>query len=299
VEHLDLSGQRVGLVREDRRNNFAAGTSKKGMRTQMPSILDGTHDLIDDWLDLHFEAQRPLYRHREAWIVCSTMDPVDGCVFVRSFLCFVDKNCRDRLRTKPASVQKWRFKQFPNCASKNTSSEMILERKLVDGALDSLANQIPVASGVCSQYERKRAIDLAKRCGPSEYTFFELKVNTNTPLFAAMELLGYAACYVAARRNMVLLGYPADQKPLLAATVIHLRVLAPLAYYGDGGNPRSLLWLQTAINSGLQCVNKFVEGLQMDFEFEAFPADFTLNSDPATLRDCLCRRVPAYLSAVP
>ena len=35
----------------------------------------------------------------------------------------------------------------------------------------------------------------------------------------------------------------------------------------------------------------------MDFAFEAFPENFNLESDPAILRDCLCRRVPAYPEA--
>ncbi len=115
-----------------------------------------------------------------------------------------------------------------------------------------------------------------------------------------MELLGYGACYVAARCNMADLGYNAHDKPLLAATVVHLRVLAPCAYYlGVNHNRPNLLWLQEKINAGLQCVEEFVESLQMDFGFEAFPEDFDLNTEPAILRDCLCRRVPAYPPAAP
>ncbi len=172
---------------------------------------------------------------------------------------------------------------------------MCLERNLIRDAPSSLANQIPVASGVCSSRERRRAIDLVELCRPSEYTFFELKVNATYPLHAAMELLGYGACYVAARRNILSLQYNTNEKPLLEATIVHLRVLAPLHYYRVGQpNCPSLIWLQDAINAGLQCVEEFVESLQMDFRFDAFPIDFVLKSDPAVSRDCLGRRVPAY-----
>ncbi len=67
---------------------------------------------------------------------------------------------------------------------------MRLERNLISGAPPSLANQIPVASGVCSSGERKRAIDLAEMCGPSEYTFFELKVQRAHPAFRCNGVAG-------------------------------------------------------------------------------------------------------------
>jgi len=270
----------------------------------MASILDRTDELIDDWLGLEFQAQGALYKCKQAWIDCSEMQPSGGCDFVRSFIQAVDENCRNRTRPQDPSKQNWRFEPRPNIAPHNRSVEKRLEKNLVRGAPSSLANQIPVASGVCSDDEGKRAIDLAQRRRPNEYTFFELKVpsNKSNPVHAAMELLGYGACYVAARLNMSQPCYERawyGKKELLAATVVHLRVLAPLEFYLDGGRCRSLLGLQTAIDSGLWCVKDFVGSLRMDFAFEAFPEDFAASSDPAVLRDCLCRRVPAYPPAAP
>ena len=137
-------------------------------------------------------------------------------------------------------------------APRNLSKEVCLERDLVRCAPNSLANQIPVASGVCSSGRCKRAIDLAVKSGPSEYALFELKVCSNNPVHAAMELLGYAACYIAARRNISALGYNVNAKPLLAATVVHFRVLAPLCFYRGDLNWRCLRWLETAIDTGLR-----------------------------------------------
>jgi hypothetical protein len=269
----------------------------------VPSVFDGTNQLIDEWLGLTFKAAtRPLYRHKQAWLDCSALERLDGCCFVRSFLCTVDKNCRSRQRKVPASKKNWRFERRTNIDLDNQSEEMCLERALVRDAPPSLANAIPVASGVCTDGERRRAIDLAQRHGPGEYTFFELKVRANNPLYAAMELLGYGACYVAARCNMSELGYKEAEdgrKELLGATVIHLRVLAPLSYYYDGGKLLNVLWLQSALNDGLRCVGDFLDSLQMDFAFEAFPEDFALNAEPANLRDCFCRRVPVYPLAAP
>jgi hypothetical protein len=57
---------------------------------------------------------------------------------------------------------------------------------------------IPVASGVLPDGgEGGRRIDLARCCGPGWFEFIELKVggNCNTPLRAAIELLGYALIY--------------------------------------------------------------------------------------------------------
>ena len=156
--------------------------------------------------------------------------------------------------------------------------EVRLEREIVginwpDG--EDWFNQVPVASGLINdRSDKRRAIDLVHQREDGSYEFIELKVDSDTPLYAAMEILQYAILYMFARRNERIRG-AASEKRLLEATAIHLRVLAPCHYYNGY---EQLDRLEDEICKG---INRFLERekitLQMDFAFEAFPADFKLH----------------------
>ncbi len=64
------------------------------MSAQMASILYGTQELIDDWLGLRIRVRPVHYWTTTAWNTCSAEETRNGCVFVRSLLCVVYKNCR-------------------------------------------------------------------------------------------------------------------------------------------------------------------------------------------------------------
>lgn len=47
----------------------------------------------------------------------------------------------------------------------------------------------------------RRAIDLVHRIAPGHFEFIELKTGSNTPLYAAFEILGYGLSWCLARQH--------------------------------------------------------------------------------------------------
>ena len=107
----------------------------------------------------------------------------------------------------------------------NPSLEKQLEKAIVRDLDEEWTNQMPTASGLVTSGERQRNIDLAHFRGMREFELIELKVESDTPLFAAIEILKNGITYLFSRRHRERLGYrESDQAPLWA-DVIHLRVL--------------------------------------------------------------------------
>jgi hypothetical protein len=81
------------------------------------------------------------------------------------------------------------------------------------------------------------------------WEFIELKVNSDTPLYAAMEILQYGLLFLFSRHHQQELQYDTS-KELLQATQIHLKVLAPSRYYTSNraGAPYQLQWLEESLN---------------------------------------------------
>ena len=133
-------------------------------------------------------------------------------------------------------------------------------------------NQMPTASGLVTSGERQRNIDLAHFRDVREFELIELKVESDTPLFAAIEILKNGITYLYSRRHREELGYrESDQAPLWA-DVIHLRVLAPTGYF-HGYN---FGWLERFLNRSLAAlVDPMLDGsLRIDFSFERFSRSF-------------------------
>ena len=160
---------------------------------------------------------------------------------------------------------------MPTIAAHNQSPEKTLEKAIVTLEPPGIwANQVPTASGLYEGHrDRHRNIDLVQRSAPGEYAFIELKVGSDTPSYAAMEVLQYAALYTFARRH-----YTDDecvQHALLQAETIHLRVLAPRSFYGK----EPIDGLERSITEGLAafCAPESCAWM-MDFAFLAFPTGF-------------------------
>jgi hypothetical protein len=176
-----------------------------------------------------------------------------------------------RLKGQRPSPQNWRFRPMPEIAAHNQSPEKTLEKAIVNTASDARwANQVPTASGLYEGHrDRHRNIDLVRRIVPGEYDFVELKVGSDTPTYAAMEVLQYAALYTFARRHY---SEPErTQHELLQAHTIHLRVLAPRPFY----RKESVAALAFSITEGLAafCATEALVW-KMDFAFLAFPTSF-------------------------
>ncbi len=239
------------------------------------SILGGVDDLVDTWLGIEPKGKRPYYQHQAAANDLASRDvSIDGS---REFLhqCYeqIHNNWIEAVETgysKP-SKQNWRWKQHLELPPNNKSPELLLERKIVEEGGDNWSNQMPVASGLVGQATDKRAaVDLVHREDENRFSLIELKVDSNNPLFAAIEILFYGLLFVWSKNNLEVLGYDIKEQPVLAATELNLCVLAPVTYYigCDLGN------LSQALNAGLYNFDCSTVGLS--FEFKSIP----------TLQDC-------------
>jgi len=137
-----------------------------------------------------------------------------------------------------------------------------------NGTIAAWANQIPVASGLLGPHaDKRRAVDLAHRCQSHRsqrcYVLIELKERSDTPLYAAFEILRYGLLYVFSRRRIKDLQYDATEQPLLRAERIHLRVLAPHEYY----KCCKLDWLEKDLSQAIGCLACKKADVGMDFSF--------------------------------
>lgn len=117
--------------------------------------------------------------------------------------------------------------------------EVGLEREIVKAfhevGNDDWWNQVPVASGLYGKSAgKRRAIDLVRRRTSTTYDFIELKVESNRPLYAAIEILEYGFAWYFSRLESGI-GYEAERirNSLLSAERVYLSVLAPTAFYFD------------------------------------------------------------------
>lgn len=133
---------------------------------------------------------------------------------------------------KRPSFENWRRKPHTDPRRTPTDSEVGLERRLVKARLTGdWWNQVPIASGL--GLGRRCSIDLVHERDPDSYDFVELKVRSNNPIFAAVEILQYGFVWLLSRANRHRLGYLPGDAPLLAARNVRLCVLAPYRFY-DG-----------------------------------------------------------------
>lgn len=192
---------------------------------------------------------------------------------------------------KNRSRQNWRWALQPQIGERNRSTEVVLERAIAGacvrrGRID-WANQIPVASGLISgAADGRRALDLAYRSGERRFQLIELKIASDTPLYAAVELLGYASAWLLARADL-----PERSSVLLEAEHVDLRVLAPAPYYA----PFDLLPLEASLRHGVRLLGERC-GVTLSFGFDVLPAELSRPPLPqdATLLELLSQRRPLH-----
>lgn len=177
---------------------------------------------------------------------------------------------------RPVSRENWRSERQLRLHPDNRSPEVLLERSIARlseyGLLREWYNQVPVASGFVNTRDDKRAaVDLVRWSG-GELWLVELKWESDTPLFAAFEILRYGVAFLYAWVNRPELGY--GEKELLSATRVSLRVLAPMKFYEE----YELGWLRSELSEGIGAValEQSRGRLSMDFAFDSFPPDFRL-----------------------
>lgn len=253
------------------------------------SLFDGVDRLAANHLQI------ASIKHRSAIQRLSLTPPApfNGERLVRDMFELVAANwlrCVNALG-RPPSLENWRWFD-PKCehAAHNSSPEVTLERAIVSAARSQgrkdWSNQIPVASGmIAGGGDGRRAIDLVHRRGPSAFDFVELKVGSDNPLYAAVEILRYGFVWLLSREHRAQLGY--DGKPLVEASDVRLSVLAPHPYY-DG---LSLDWLEAGLSQGLRSLGTERQEVRLSFAFEAFPKSFVWpDPDPKAALAALDRR---------
>ncbi len=206
------------------------------------------------------------------------------------------------------SAENWKLRRNSHFAAKEEEREEVLERRIIQAVekagRDGWFNKCSTASGVFTRNSGCH-IDLIHQIGADEFELIELKVASDTPLFAAFEILRNGLLYLHARRS---LNASYTGKPLLKAGKIRLMVLAPRAYYiykrrGRTVKPKiyDLRWFEKALNRGVSAFAR--NDCEMTFAFEAFPTWFEW-SELAKQRgpiadECLLRAVDDRQAAFP
>jgi hypothetical protein len=179
----------------------------------------------------------------------------------------VDENYKrgNSASNRKRSQENWRWQRLqPQIAAGNRSPEVVLERAVAaacerTGRTD-WANQVPVASGlIAGATDGRRAIDLVHQCAERHFELIELKIASDTPLYAAVEIIGYGCIWLLAR------AYPPSlDSAILEADHVDLRVLAPVGYY----TRYDLSELEAALDRGCRALGQ-AQGVTMTFAFHA------------------------------
>jgi hypothetical protein len=120
---------------------------------------------------------------------------------------------------------------------------------------------LPVASGLSnSTSDRRVAIDLARLNGDL-LELYELKWESNSPAYAAFEILLYGICYVICRARGMEFGY--EELEPMQASHVRLNVLAPAHFY-DG---HSLARLEAGIDRAFNDLARRKTGIGGSFKF--------------------------------
>ena len=254
------------------------------------SILSGIGDLVDAWLQVEPKGKPPYYRHCAAANALTRRDsPITGARdFLEASYAQIHNNwlAASEAGLSRQSKENWRWKRHLDLGDGNKSPELKLERAIVGACGDDWSNQMPTASGLVGSAANKRAaVDLVFRENSSTYSLIELKVASDTPLFAAIEILMYGLLFVWSKNNREKLGYDVEAQPVLAASKVTLGVLAPGSYYGGF----DLTTLASALDSGLNEFGKQHE-LRLGFEFCQLGADYSPDLKPEHIRSAISDR---------
>ena len=244
----------------------------------------------------------------------SSLSDLDGLDLVTKICYQIADNLSEPKLGRIPSKENWRWKKNPmikeaqNGKTGNSSSEVGLEKAIVKISpqiwpeVSEWSNQAPTSSGLLGRYsDRKRAIDLVHRWQDGEYVdyeFIELKVDSNNPVSAAMEIMVYGMLYVLSRDHIEEMRYASELNPLLWARNIHLQVLAPHKYYSGYNLARFEKTLDEALGDFLRLKKR---RFRMRFEFQEFPQQFhprkvlkDIGSRDCQIVEALHHRIPVY-----
>jgi len=223
-------------------------------------------------------------RHKSA---LTKLASFDGVTVVREIFDRISRNydMAGAAENKDRSKQNWRWHSLqPQISPDNRSPEVVVERAIASACLElgrtDWANQIPVASGLIrGAGDGRGAIDLVRRYSAKHFELVELKIASDTPLYAAVEIITYCCLWLIARSDR-----PSRPSPLLDAREIGLSVLAPAAYYAR----YSLEEVERSFDQGVAALG-LSHGVAMSFSFHVLDEQIRLDGipDPQILLDLL------------
>jgi hypothetical protein len=243
-------------------------------------VLEGIGDMVNNWLKLPQKGKSPYCQHKSAALALSNRATrIHGTdKFLTDAYNRINRNWANAVRTGESSYSKknWRWKRHLETSAGNPSAEITLERAIVSALGEDWSNQMPTASGLVGPNANKRScVDLVWRKNPGSYTFFELKVESDTPLYAAIEILLYGLLFVWSRNNQADLKYDTEIQPVLKASKIELCSLAPRKFYSD----YDLKNLSESLNQGFSTFQHLGD-LELSFNFAQFGSTINSKSEP-------------------
>jgi hypothetical protein len=202
-------------------------------------------------------------RHLSALIELCDRDAVASDVVARIYETIAANWRQAQVNRKGrSSRENWRWRKPQTyLAAHNSSSEVTLERAIAAWGT-GWANQVPICSGAAgASADRRRSIDLVCQVGDGHFQFIELKIASDTPLYAAIEIIGYGCVWLLSR---VMPNGPDSE--LLTAERVDLLVLAPASYY----DRFRLDVLATALHEQVSALGGSLD-VQLSFRFEVLP----------------------------
>jgi hypothetical protein len=275
---------RMRILDEALRNGGTTAKMEKKMKAiaspiikeKSRSILDKTAPIINKYLfcdESNFDSLNRQGKKVKAFGKSCPMVDTEG--LLNNLIKKINENI-SQSTCRSLSKENWRkdVKDFLN--PDNESDEVCFERNLAKHFKNNNLqnwwwNQMPVASGlVCSNADRRRAIDLVhwdERTGT--YDLIELKIASNSPVYALMEIILYGLVYLVVRDNPIYLSEQSKTSAVFQAKKINLRVLAPRKYF-EGYDLRRF---EQELNAGfLKILANRVDGLTMSVMSYSHPA---------------------------
>ena len=155
------------------------------------------------------------------------------------------------------------------------------------------SNDVPTASGLVDTHSRQMNVDLAHTVADG-FELIELKIESNTPYDAALQILRYGGIYMLYRLEPELASR-FKSHPMMCAKRIVLEVLAPSPYYSCG--EVDLPILETQLNREVETFGKSrAVGVTLSFRFMAFAQNFVFHPrmDCALIRNAVHHRASSF-----
>lgn len=234
------------------------------------AVFDSYWKRVREELGLPVSERRSFIKEEAIDLLKRDWRTLDGEQTVR---CLFKSLMSEGWKETPGANWIWREKHAKPSA-RNVSQEVLLEHQIVGLGGERWTRQMSTASGVDTapdgkrtRSNRRRAIDLVYDQGNSSFSFVELKVGSDSPIYALFEILGYGLAYWHSRQEK--LDHRREAARLMQAEKIDLVVLGPESWYRD--SPPDLATLVEQLNHGLALLTQYKPPMRL--YYTKYPLD--------------------------